>query len=66
MHCVMSFNDIRNETPAETAARECYEETLGVLGTSKDLLESLRSYTITNTFKVRCINMKVLSHCNYD
>ena len=62
MRCMMSFSDIRNETPSETAARECYEETLGVLGTSKDLLESLRSYTETNAFKVRHINMKALSH----
>ena len=53
MRCMTSFNDIRNETPSETAARECYEETLGVLGTSKNLLESLRSYTETNAFKVR-------------
>ena len=40
------------ETPAETAARECFEESLGVFGTVDHLLQSLRKYEDNNVFKV--------------
>ena len=41
------------EYPRETAARECSEETLGVLGDSRYLLLMLEDYKTNNVFKVR-------------
>ena len=43
------------ETPAEAAARECAEETMGVLGTKDHLLQSLREYEENNVFKVSTV-----------
>ena len=43
---------IFRESPAQTAARECYEETMGVIGSSDHLLTSLRNYSENNVFKV--------------
>ncbi len=41
------------ETPAQTAARECFEESLGIFGSSDHLLHSLRNYKENNVFKVQ-------------
>ena len=43
------------EAPAEAAARECAEETMGVLGTKDHLLQSLRNYEQNNVFKVSTV-----------
>lgn len=40
------------ERPKGTAARECYEETLGVLGDKQSLTELLTNYEDNNSFKV--------------
>ena len=40
------------EHPRLTAARECYEETLGILGTSEELAASLSDFKTNNCFKV--------------
>ena len=41
------------EKPSFTAARECCEETLGVLGSKEELKAALKSYEANNAFKVR-------------
>ena len=43
------------EKPRHAAARECYEETLGVLGSASDLAAALKSFEENNVFKV-CSN----------
>lgn len=40
------------EKPRHAAARECYEETLGVLGSASDLAAALKSFEENNVFKV--------------
>ena len=35
-----------------TAARECYEETLGILGKTRHLVSMLENYEENNVFKV--------------
>lgn len=40
------------EHPRLTAARECYEETLGILGTSEELATALSDFKTNNCFKV--------------
>ena len=35
-----------------TAARECYEETFGILGKTKHLVSMLENYKENNVFKV--------------
>ena len=35
-----------------TAARECYEETLGIFGSNKSLVSMLENYVENNVFKV--------------
>ena len=40
------------EQPRYTAARECYEETLGVLGKTKHLMGALENFAENNAFKV--------------
>ena len=42
----------RRERPKATAARECYEETLGVLGDKQTLVDMLVNYEGNNIFKV--------------
>lgn len=41
-----------SEGPHLTAARECYEETLGILGTVKQLADALKDFKTNNCFKV--------------
>jgi 8-oxo-dGTP pyrophosphatase MutT (NUDIX family) len=50
------------ETPSVTAARECYEETLGVIGSSDHLLKSLRNYKVNNAFKVINERTRYIGH----
>lgn len=40
------------EKPRHAAARECYEETLGVLGSASDLAAALKKFEENNVFKV--------------
>ena len=40
------------ERPRNTAARECYEETLGVVGRERELYERLGDYKRNHVFKV--------------
>ena len=40
------------ESPAETAARECCEETMGMFGDTATLLANIRDYKTNNVFKV--------------
>ena len=40
------------EKPRHAAARECYEETLGVLGSASDLAAALKNFEENNVFKV--------------
>ncbi len=51
-HVTLCHVTVCRETPAETAARECFEESLGVFGTMDHLLLSLRNYEENNVFKV--------------
>ena len=51
----ISYSPFFKETPAEAAARECAEETMGVLGTKEYLLKSLRDYQRNNVFKVSTV-----------
>ncbi len=44
---------LSREKPRQTAARECFEETLGVLGDAKELFEKLGKYKENHVFKVR-------------
>ena len=57
--CVCVFHTpnshLFKETPAEAAARECAEETMGVLGTKDHLLQSVRHYEENNVFKVSTV-----------
>ena len=46
------YSSLRRERPRTTAARECYEETLGILGTSAELATALRDFKTNNCFKV--------------
>ena len=48
------FGGLKNarEVPRYTAARECCEETLGVLGRTKHLMECLEDFCTNNAFKV--------------
>ena len=46
------------EGPRWTAARECYEETLGVLGTTRQLSDALLDFKTNNCFKVCQYNTK--------
>ena len=41
-----------SERPSGTAARECYEETLGVLGQTEQLLSLLENREGNNVFQV--------------
>ena len=43
------------EKPCHAAARECNEETLGVLGSASDLAAALKDFEENNVFKV-CSN----------
>ncbi len=43
---------LSSEPARHTAARECYEETLGVLGSTKTLVSMLEDYKTNNVFKV--------------
>ena len=47
------------EYPKQTAARECYEETLGVLGDKKSLTEMLTNFKENNSFKVCVVEIYV-------
>ena len=40
------------EKPRHAAARECFEETLGILGSASDLATALKSFVENNAFKV--------------
>lgn len=40
------------ERARQTAARECYEETLGILGSALVLQQQLEDYKTNNVFKV--------------
>lgn len=53
---------IVREYARHTAARECYEETLGVLGDTASLCRLLEDYTTNNVFKVVNQNMAYISH----
>lgn len=50
------------EYARQTAARECYEETLGILGDARSLCAMLEDYTTNNVFKVVNQNMAYISH----
>ena len=55
--CSKSFQMERlslRESPEETAARECYEETLGIFGDTVKLLHDIRDHKTNNIFKVLC------------
>ena len=47
--CVCS---LRRESPRLTAARECSEETLGILGNASELAAALIDFKTNNSFKV--------------
>ena len=50
------------EYARHTAARECFEETLGIMGTSQALCMVLEDYKTNNVFKVVNQNMAYVSH----
>ena len=47
--CACSF---KREWPRYTAARECCEETLGILGSTSELAAALKDFKANNCFKV--------------
>ena len=51
------YCSLGGERPRFTAARECYEETLGILGNTKELAAALKDFKTNNCFKV-------LSYCD--
>ena len=44
-----------SEKPRHTAARECYEETFGILGSASSLSAALKDFITNNAFKVNAI-----------
>jgi hypothetical protein len=51
-----------SEGPRLTAARECYEETLGILGTAKQLADTLTDFRTNNCFKVVNVETQYVGH----
>ena len=47
-----------------TAARECCEETLGILGSTEELSAALADFKTNNCFKVHT-HMQNLTTCSY-
>lgn len=48
-----------SEKPRYTAARECYEETFGILGSASSLAAALKDFVTNNAFKV---HRKLVKH----
>lgn len=51
-----------SEKPRYTAARECYEETFGILGSASSLAAALKDFVTNNAFKVVNEDTKYVSH----
>lgn len=60
----VNYCRVRREKPRYTAARECFEETLGILGTTEELAEALKDFKTNNCFKVYTYIL-VLCMCVY-
>ena len=57
------YSRVDRERPRTTAARECSEETLEVLGSTKELMTALADFKTNNCFKVSCAMAFTLSLC---